>query len=179
MASARDPGRRDCCHEAGGACTACIRRLVRLWGHRGDILRYVRRRGFGPAEAEDVVSDVYLTAWRRLADVPPAQGRDRGWLFVVAHNTIRNARRRMTSRRQAIEDLASRAEPDVGPAPTARVELAETLDSLSPADREVLWLAAIHGLSGPELAQVLDCSVSTATVRLSRARRRLAAAIDP
>jgi RNA polymerase sigma-70 factor, ECF subfamily len=85
----------------------------------------------------------------------------------------------MTSRRQAIEDLASGAEPDAGPAPTARVELAETLDSLSPADREVLWLAAIHGLSGPELAQVLDCSVSTATVRLSRARRRLAAAIDP
>jgi RNA polymerase sigma-70 factor (ECF subfamily) len=97
----------------------------------------------------------------------------------VAHNTIRNARRRMTSRRQAIEDLASVAEPDAGPAPTARVELAETLDSLSPADREVLWLTAIHGLSSQELAQVLDCSVSTATVRLSRARRRLAAAIDP
>ncbi|MEV4582617.1 sigma factor [Nonomuraea jabiensis] len=51
--------------------------------------------------AEDVVADVFLVAWRRLDDVPPAADEARAWLFGVAHRTLRNGLR-ADQRRQAL-----------------------------------------------------------------------------
>src|SRR3954453_15816015 len=51
-----------------------------------DLLRFVERR-VPAAEAEDVVSSVYLTAWRRFDDVPEDA---RPWLFGVARHPMAN-----------------------------------------------------------------------------------------
>jgi hypothetical protein len=45
-----------------------------------DLLRFVGRRGH-PTQAEDVLGDVMLVAWRRLDDVPAELSAARAWLF--------------------------------------------------------------------------------------------------
>lgn len=66
--------------------------------------------------------------------------------------------------------------------PEARVSAMEdharlhrALDALSPADREVITLRDLEGLSGPEAAQVLDLPLASLKTRLHRARLRLLA----
>jgi DNA-directed RNA polymerase specialized sigma24 family protein len=65
-------------------------RFTALWeAHAGRVLAYARRH-VGPDDAHEVVSETFLVAWRRLADVP---GTALPWLLVVARNTVANHRR--------------------------------------------------------------------------------------
>jgi RNA polymerase sigma-70 factor, ECF subfamily len=64
-----------------------------------DLLRFVRRRH--PTDAEDVVGEVMLVAWRRLDDTPADLSAARAWLFGVARKTLQNTRRR-DDRRDAV-----------------------------------------------------------------------------
>lgn len=127
-------------------------------------------------QAQEVVSDTFLVAWRRLAEVPADP---LPWLLVVARNTIANSRR--SGRRRAAVQAAVERLPEIAePAPAAEVsalERAEMLDRLArlrPADREALLLVAWDGLEPADAARVAGCSTATFHVRLHRARRRLA-----
>lgn len=61
----------------------------------------------------------------------------------------------------------------------SRLDLAAALGSLSDADQEVLGLAVVDGLTPAEAGVVLGISANTYAARLSRARKRLAAALAP
>ncbi|WP_420879143.1 RNA polymerase sigma factor [Rhodococcus sp. (in: high G+C Gram-positive bacteria)] len=125
--------------------------------------------------AQEVVSETFLVAWRRLAEVPdPALP----WLLVVARNTMSN-NRRTVRRHDALAAEMSRVEPIVASTPgadvtvTERAEVLEALATLTPAEREALLLTAWDGLTATEAARVAGCSVPAMHVRLFRARRRL------
>jgi len=139
-----------------------------------DLLSFVERR-IHPAVAEDVVAEVFLTAWRRLEDVPRDLDSARAWLFTVGHHTLRNRRR--SDRRQQAVALRILREPgagDVQPVDVpARVDLTQAWDRLSPGDQEVIALTVVEGLTGPQAARVLGISGATFRLRLLRARRRL------
>lgn len=123
--------------------------------------------------AEDVVADTFLVAWRRLDQVPePALP----WLLGVARRTLANDRR--SSRRR--ERLAERMRVELDGVPVVPVEqrLVDALRTLSIGDREALLLIAWEGLSTAEAAQVLGCSAVACRIRLHRARKRLAAALE-
>jgi RNA polymerase sigma-70 factor (ECF subfamily) len=142
-----------------------------------DLLRFVERR-VPPSEAEDVVSTVFLTAWRRLDDVPDDA---RPWLFAVARRTMANQSRSWLRRRALDVRLAGQdpaVEPDGAAGAAARVDLERAFRSLSVADREVLALVAFDGLSTEQAAEVLRCRRTTFAMRLSRARLRLQAALS-
>ncbi|MEV6239524.1 sigma-70 family RNA polymerase sigma factor [Lentzea sp. NPDC051838] len=143
-----------------------------------DLLRFVERR-VPPAEAEDVVSVVYLTAWRRLREVPDDA---RPWLFGVARKTMANQTRGVL-RRQALDvRVASALEhlvPDGSAEVAARIDLVRAWKTLSAADREVLALVAFDGLTSDQAATVLRCRRTTFAMRLKRARQRLDAALGP
>jgi len=145
-----------------------------------DLLRFVERR-VPASEAEDVVSTVFLTAWRRLDDVPADPAGARPWLFAVARRSMANQSRSWL-RRQALDvRLAghSTAEvPDGARGTAARVDLERAFRSLSVADREVLALIAFDGLTSDQAATVLNCRRTTFAMRLARARQRLRAALD-
>jgi RNA polymerase sigma factor (sigma-70 family) len=140
-----------------------------------DLLRFVERR-VPDSESEDIVSTVFLTAWRRFDDLPDDA---RPWLFAVARKTMANRTRGML-RRQALDiRLVSlpAAESDDAMAVAARIDLERAWRSLRPADREVLALVAFDGLTDEQAATVVGCRRSTFTMRLSRARQRLQAAL--
>ena len=133
--------------------------------------------------ADEVVSEVFLVAWRRLADVPtPAVP----WLLTVARNVI-SSQFRAAARQQSIgAELrawvteAEVAAPDVADEVSERIAVLAALAALPEADRELLTLVAWHGLKPSEAAQVVGCSTTTYFVRLHRARHRLERAMaDP
>ncbi|SDT41755.1 RNA polymerase sigma factor [Actinoplanes derwentensis] len=142
-----------------------------------DLLRFVERRV--PAdEAEDIVSTVFLTAWRRFGDIPDDA---RPWLFAVARRTMANQTRGWL-RRKALDVRLGGAEshePDGAPGAATRVDLERAWKTLSSGDREVLALIAFDGLTSEQAATVLNCRRSTFAMRLTRARKRLQTALEP
>jgi RNA polymerase sigma-70 factor (ECF subfamily) len=133
------------------------------------VLAYVVRRGAAPADADDVVADVYVVAWRRFEDV--SWDDPLPWLIGVARNLLRNRLRSEPMPGQAASDATIDEIDDI------RV-VRRALADLSEADRELLQLAAVEELSPTQIAVVLDCKAVTARVRLHRARTRLRAALE-
>ncbi len=133
-------------------------------------------RQVGHNDAEDVVSEAFLIAWRRrqVLPEPPLP-----WLLVTARNPIADSRRRyarsVSGDAQAARLLALAAPDAVGDAVTRRQTLIRALGTLSTDDREALLMIAWDGLTA---AQVMGCSTATFNVRLHRARKRLEAAAD-
>lgn len=141
-----------------------------------DLLRFVRRR-VSPAQAEDVVGEVMLVAWRRLDDVPADLSAARAWLFGVARKTLQNTRRR-DGRHEAVavrlaqvrHDAAGGQHPDLV---ACRVDIAAAWPLLSAVHQEAIALSVLDGLTAPEAATVLGISPTAFRLRLSRARRTL------
>lgn len=140
--------------------------------HNRQVLAYALRRCEQRADAEDVVAGTFAVAWRRFADAPEEELR-LAWLYAIAARVLANQRRSL--RRLSALRSRLRAQPPAG-APE-RVELDEvvvSLRELRSEEQEVLRLAAWEGLTNAELAVALGCSENAATIRLHRARKRLA-----
>ncbi|MBE2315793.1 sigma-70 family RNA polymerase sigma factor [Solirubrobacter sp. CPCC 204708] len=147
--------------------------------HAGAVRAFVRRR-VGDEDADDVVADVFVVAWRRLGDVPDDP---RTWLLGVARKLLANRFRTAKRQRALYERLAREAERRPayadGPSMDETGTLLRALASLRARDREVLLLVTWDGLSHAEAAQVLGVRPATLTMRVHRARRRLERAIEP
>lgn len=147
-------------------------RLWELYAHR--VMAYASRH-VDPDSVQDVVSETFLVAWRRLVDVP---GDPLPWLLVVARNTISN-RRRSAYRARVMELELVRIARVARPADGADVpvivyaEVIQELGALTATEREAVLLTAWDGLDAAAGAQVAGCSVDAFTKRLSRARARL------
>ncbi|MFE2543089.1 RNA polymerase sigma factor [Actinacidiphila glaucinigra] len=136
----------------------------------------------GRQVGEDITSETFTVAWRRVRDVPdPALP----WLLGVARNLVRELRRRdahqyllAAEEAQRISSGARTDAADIAAEVAGRHDALQALAGLPEADRELLTLIAWHGLSAREAAQVLDCTTATLTVRLYRARRRLEKALE-
>jgi RNA polymerase sigma-70 factor (ECF subfamily) len=136
------------------------------------LLAYALRRCDQRADAEDVVANTFAVAWRRFADAPAEELR-LAWLYAIAARVLANQRR---SARRLLA-LRSRLRERPAPAVAERSDLPEViaaLRELHPREQEILRLAAWEGLTNAELAVALDCSENAATIRLHRARKRLA-----
>jgi RNA polymerase sigma-70 factor (ECF subfamily) len=144
--------------------------------HGGAVLAYARRRA-APGDAEDVVAEVFLIAWRRLEDVPSDT---RVWLLGVARRVLANKRRSQTRQAALQTRMANEsrhaAEPTAADASGERIR--QALFSLGETDREALLLLGWEGLSHRDAARVLGIRAGTFAVRLHRARRKLARALE-
>jgi RNA polymerase sigma-70 factor (ECF subfamily) len=145
--------------------------------HARHVLAYALRRS-DTATAEDVVSEVFLIAGRRLVEVP---AETRPWLYGVARRVLANQRRserRRAALHTALGVLARDRAAAPPPALPANTPLLEALAALRPNDREVLMLIAWEGLDAAGAAAVLACSAAAVHTRLHRARARLRAELD-
>jgi RNA polymerase sigma-70 factor (ECF subfamily) len=144
--------------------------------HYAAVVRYAARR-LGPDAAAEVVSETFLTAWRRLDDVPePALA----WLYGTARrlaaNEIRRCRRQVRLG-ERISREEERATSDPSDAITDRLRVQAALAALSLRDAEVLRLVEWEGLGPADAAEVMGCTQAALRVRLHRARRRLGAVL--
>ena len=139
--------------------------------------RYLRRRATID-DADDVLGDVLLTVWRRLDSVP--DDAILPWCYGVARRSLANTRRSAQRRLRLVERL--QAQPPAAPARDPAViddnpALTTALAVLPEDDREVLRLWAWEQLEAREIAAVFGISSNAAAIRLSRAKKRLAAAL--
>jgi RNA polymerase sigma-70 factor (ECF subfamily) len=129
-----------------------------------------------PSAADDVVAEVFLVVWRRLHKVP---AEPLPWLLGVARRVLAN-RRRTESRAAALHQrLSAHERPDEPATHSPEVDdlVKRALADLDERDRELLMLIAWEGLRVNEAAQVLGVRSNTLSVRLHRARQRLAQAL--
>lgn len=135
--------------------------------------RYARRR-VDVHTADDVVADALLVLWRRLDDVPANAVLP--WCYRVAAGCLTNARRSTRRRAGLVARIATVNPPSavVAPEPVPDPELHAALAALPAVDQEVLRLWAWEALSPAEIGLVLDVSANAASIRLHRAKGRLA-----
>ena len=141
--------------------------------YRARIYRYVFYRVDDAAEAEDLTELVFLKAWEalehyRARDVPFG-----AWLYRIAHNVVIDRHRTHKATLPLESDLVLH---DAAGNPEDRLDwletiesLAEALSQLSPAQRQVLALRFVGGLSHAETALVLDKSEEAVRVLQHRA----------
>jgi RNA polymerase sigma-70 factor, ECF subfamily len=143
------------------------------------LLGYLARRCQSPEDAADLLAEVFLVAWRRIADVP--RGDDgRLWLYGVARRVLSNHHRRARSETGLAVELgnALRLEWHTVELDDARLPLlGEALARLGDRDRELLTLTAWEDLAPAQIAKVIGQPVGVVRVRLHRARGRLRAAL--
>lgn len=150
-----------------------IERFTELYDrYRNRVYAYAVSRA-GRQLADEVVSEVFLVAWRRLDELPDDP---LSWLLMTARNVIGSefrAAARQESLRSELRSWVSGAAADIADEVSERHAVLRALSALPEADRELLTLSAWHGLSPRDAASVVGCSVATYFVRLHRARRRL------
>jgi RNA polymerase sigma-70 factor (ECF subfamily) len=130
--------------------------------------------------AEDVCSETFLIAWRRIAELPdPALP----WLLGVARNLLAKQRdsrfrlRALLDRVAALTTERDRVSWDVAEHVVDRDLALAVLAALPEQDVEAMALATWHGLPPEQAAAVMGCSTRTYSVRLHRARKRLGKAL--
>jgi RNA polymerase sigma-70 factor (ECF subfamily) len=137
----------------------------------GEVFTYALRR-LSPADAEDLVADVFLVAWRRRGELPSDP---LPWLFGVARLTLSN-RRRTRDRANALVQRLGQEAMVSGASEVADVDVGvlTALSLLAEDDQDLLEFLAWEGLSRSQLAAVFGVSRGVIGVRIYRARRRLA-----
>ena len=140
-----------------------------------------------PADAEDLVQDTYLKAFRAVDTFEPGTNL-RAWLFTILHNTARNrardrARDTVTVNSETVDQAADGPSFDrTAPVPTPEAlllrdtltpELQSAIDELPEAFREAVWLRDVEEFAYAEIANMLNIPAGTVMSRISRGRRML------
>lgn len=142
------------------------------------LLRVARRLTGDAADAEDLVQETVMRAYRAINRF---DGRHpRAWLLTILRNTWRNTHRRWRPRLVDMSETNVAASRDAEPGPDEQVldgswdaEVAAALEDLSRPQQEVIVLVDIDGLSYREAAGVLAVPEGTVMSRLHRGRKRL------
>ena len=138
-----------------------------VWG----ILRY----SMTVEDAEEVVSDVFLSAWEQNGDL--RSGKVKPWLGAVARHKAKNKLRHLGSELPLEEDIL---ELPGGDAPDVELERAEeakmvrsAVESLGEPDREVFLRHYFHAQTVEEISRDMSLNESTIKTKLRRGRMRL------
>ena len=135
--------------------------------------RYFLLRGLDAATAEDLTQDVFVKVHQKAGELREPE-RFHGWLFAIARNEMISYWRREQPRleRANIEDTL--AEPDM----ISAMRLTDMLRTLEPAERELVVLRFVEGLSYEELAEALKLPLGTVKWRIFNVRKKLARSLD-
>jgi RNA polymerase sigma-70 factor (ECF subfamily) len=173
------PGTREHSDEALIAKIASGNRLamqVLYTRHQTRIYRFLLRLVRDNALAEDLTSEVFLTAWRQ-AHLFEARSAATTWLLAIArYKALAELRRRAAPRSQ--EAAAEASDPADGPEAVFETKrrgeiLRKCLTRLSREHREIIDLVYYHEKSVQEVADIVGIPGNTVKTRMFYARRRL------
>lgn len=159
-------------------------------GYLDSLYRTALRMTRNPADAEDLVQETYLRAFRSLHQFQPGTNL-RAWIFRIMTNAYINEYRKRSRRptNTSLDDLEefylydhlidsgvqpeSERPEDVVLNHLTAEDVIEALEDLSDDFRNVIVLADVEGFSYREIAEILDIPLGTVMSRLYRARRKL------
>jgi RNA polymerase sigma-70 factor (ECF subfamily) len=168
---------------AGGDSSA----LAELYDRHGRAIYSLACRILSdPADAEDIVQDVFSQAWRQAARYDRSRAAVAGWLLMMTRTRsldrlrARNARPAVSAAGEPDFDTF----PDQGPGPEAATltadavrRLRQAMGELSEPQRRAIELAYFEGLTQADIAGRLDEPLGTVKTRLRSALLKLRAAM--
>jgi len=149
------------------------------------LYRVARRLSGSEHEAEELVQETYLKAYKAFGRFEERAFGIRPWLLRILNNTFLNARARAKRAPRAVEqqELEERSGSTVGndgTEPTGELdydlldaEVRTAIEHLQPEFRSVLLLWAVRDLTYQEIADALEIPIGTVMSRLHRARQQL------
>jgi RNA polymerase sigma-70 factor, ECF subfamily len=160
--------------------------------HLDAVYRFALRLTGSPSEAEDLVQETFLRAYRAWEQYTPGT-RIRSWLFTICRNAFLRERERDTRRddqvaRAALATGEEHAGRDESPVFAGRADydpegdffrsivderIFAAIDALPDDFREVVVLSDLHDLSYQEIADVTGVALGTVKSRLFRGRKLL------
>jgi RNA polymerase sigma-70 factor (ECF subfamily) len=158
-----------------GAVSQHFQALIRALSP--ELYRYALALSQHPEQAQDLVQETFLCAWRSQSRLRSA-GAARAWLYtILRHEHARLHERRRPEARDphALPDI-----PSYGYATSVEAfVLRRALHGLEPDYREPLLLQVIGGFSCREIGELLGLNTNTVLTRLFRARKALRTALQP
>jgi RNA polymerase sigma-70 factor (ECF subfamily) len=128
-------------------------------------------------DAEDVVQEVFVQAWRQAGRFDPSRGSPEAWLCTIARTRALDRLRRRAARR---EEPSESAPPPTGrPRTEEALAVRKALQGLSEDQRRALELAYYEGLTQSEIAERLDEPLGTIKTRIRTAMIRLRETLEP
>lgn len=153
---------------------AAVERLYRE--HQPFVWRNARRLGCADEWVDDAVQEVFLVAARRLTELT-AESNVRGWLFAIVFRVAQRMQRDRARYRARVHRYsetrsgASAASPE--DASYAARRLRELLAMLNEAQRVIVILIELEGMTSAEVAALLSLPAGTVDSRLRAARKHL------
>ncbi|MGX1804173.1 RNA polymerase sigma factor [Nocardia sp. NPDC055321] len=146
--------------------------------YQGAMYRLAAKMLADQAEAEDVVQDVFLTAWRRLGQLED-DAAFVGWLYRATTNRCLNVLRKRQPTTDIDPDTTVSPQRGLRPEHAAQVNsqmeaLTVALQELTPEQRACWLLREVHGRSYEEIGEIVGANVTAVRGRIARARAQLA-----
>jgi RNA polymerase sigma-70 factor (ECF subfamily) len=137
------------------------------------------------ADAEEVVCDSYVQAWRSAARFDPGRGSVLAWLLMMCRSRALDLLRQRRSRAAAESAVSRCAEEGRESAPEELLDQAQSgaavhqaLGALSPLRRQLVALAFFRGLSHQEIAQAVRLPIGTVKSHLRRSLQGMRAVLE-
>lgn len=164
--------------------------------YQGRLLAVLRHLVSKREQAEDLAQEVFLRVYRARKSYQP-QAKFSTWLFTIANNVARNARRSQARRPEF--SVAGTGDEDGGPPsidqmalaasglmPTRVLDKAEraeivrlAIDALNDRQRMAMLLSKFEGMSYHEIGETMELSLQATKSLLSRARENLRQILEP
>lgn len=153
---------------------------TRLYSEHAQALHgWARGRVADDRDAEELVAETLVRAWRRYDQFDPSRGSERAWLFGIARNAAIDLHRRSQRRLRTVTDeLPEVGESDVIDRLAEISVIADALGDLSDQHRTVIVHAFVHGRTCRQIAEHLGIPAGTVKSRMFYGMKSLRAALE-
>ena len=139
--------------------------------HMNPLKRYIRFRIANHADAEDVLQEVLLAAYRNV-DTLKNDAQCKAWLIGIARNKCSDYFRKQAKHMELPIETLAETKLTVGMhGVTTRIAVRDSLEKLGDNDRQILYLSCFRNLRQEEIARILGIPIGTVKSRLFHAKQ--------
>jgi RNA polymerase sigma-70 factor, ECF subfamily len=159
------------------ACANDVEAFAEVYDrHAPQLLALLRRLLGDKVDAQDVLHDVFLEAWRGVRSYDAARGTVRAWLAVRARSRALDA---LGQQARQTQHLPYDAAPLMAATSERALAVQQALAKLPAQVRETLELIYFEGLTAPELSERMSVPEGTVRSRLNRGLAALKHMLQP